>query len=87
MLTFWRDAALCLTADPEVFYPDPSDTKAIAVAKSWCAICPVIDPCKAEAMDAEGSAGKGNRWGIRGGTTGEERANEYRSKVRAGVKS
>lgn len=47
----WRDRAACRTADPDLFFPDPSDadTAAYTIA-TWCAPCPVREDCLTAAL-------------------------------------
>lgn len=42
----WRDDAACLTSDPEIFFPDPSDVETALKAKAVCDSCPVISECR-----------------------------------------
>lgn len=69
MAQFPRDAA-CRGVDPELFFPVPGDEVGVAVAKGFCALCPVRAECLAEAL-AQLDTVPGAVWG---GTTGEERA-------------
>lgn len=67
----WRARAACKDADPELFFPPPSDAeKAARRAKAICAGCPVRPECLAEAL--------GNRieFGVWGGLTEDERKSE-----------
>lgn len=71
----WRDNARCrptVHKRPEIFYPlgldkGESDTAGIAIAKEFCAACPVREACLAEALRL------GERWGVWGGMTPAER--------------
>lgn len=66
----WRDAAACLHADPDLFFPIASIGPAldqIEKAKRICAACPVRRPCLAWALD------HGAVSGIWGGTSEAER--------------
>lgn len=45
MSAAWRDDAACLTADPEIFFPDPSDVETALDAKSFCDRCTVTAEC------------------------------------------
>ncbi|MGV9312095.1 WhiB family transcriptional regulator [Streptomyces sp. NPDC003691] len=66
----WQDQAACRTSphtDPELFFPAPDDTDRIAAAKALCARCPVRRTCLDTALE------NGDRDGIRGGLTEEER--------------
>ncbi|GAA2377568.1 WhiB family transcriptional regulator [Streptomyces carpaticus] len=66
----WQDRAACLGAadeDPDLFFPSPDDDDRADEAKRFCARCPVRDACLDAALVA------GDRHGIRGGLTAEER--------------
>jgi WhiB family redox-sensing transcriptional regulator len=41
----WRARARCRTKDPEVWFPDPRDDTANALAVRICQRCPVIREC------------------------------------------
>jgi transposase-like protein len=63
------DGAACQThPDPDLFFPDPGDTAAIAVAKRLCAACRVRPACLAMAVAT------GDQHAIAGGLTAAERA-------------
>ena len=40
----------CRDADPELFFPNPSDTAGLVKAKAVCAACPLLRPCAAYAL-------------------------------------
>lgn len=63
----WRDLAACRTADPDLFFPDPSDTIASAAALAICHRCPVVEACLDDALRT------GELFGIRGGLTAVQR--------------
>jgi len=68
----WHDQATCLSTpanpvDPEIFFPEPEEMDRIRTAKTLCAQCPVRQTCLDAALEA------GDRYGIRGGMTEEER--------------
>ncbi|MGY1435440.1 WhiB family transcriptional regulator [Streptomyces reniochalinae] len=68
----WHNQAACLSTttnpvDPEIFFPEPDEMDRIHAAKALCAQCPVRRTCLDAAMEA------GDREGIRGGMTEEER--------------
>jgi WhiB family transcriptional regulator, redox-sensing transcriptional regulator len=44
----WQNDALCLTADPDIFYPEKAEQG--RVATDICAACPVINECGAHAL-------------------------------------
>lgn len=72
----WREAAVCATSDPEIFYPldiDPCGP-AVAVARRICAGCPVRTACLGDVMAGEDPA---RRWGVTAGMTPDERAHIY----------
>ncbi|MFF3631650.1 WhiB family transcriptional regulator [Streptomyces sp. NPDC002164] len=67
-----RDQAACRSTahhrvDPELFFPEPDEVDRIAAAKALCAQCPVRSTCLDAALE------NGDRDGIRGGMTEEER--------------
>ncbi|MBI1377366.1 MAG: hypothetical protein GC157_07785 [Frankiales bacterium] len=46
----WSDAA-CRDASPDVFFPlSPHDLTSRREALSWCAVCPIVDPCREVAL-------------------------------------
>ncbi|MGP3775438.1 WhiB family transcriptional regulator [Streptomyces sp. SDT5-1] len=53
--------------DPDLFFPEPDEMDRIREAKSLCAQCPVRKTCLDAALE------NGDREGIRGGMTEEER--------------
>ena len=73
---YWRSAAACRSADPELFFPISDSGKSleqVAEAKAICAGCPVRRECLAFALRT------GQVYGIWGGTTTHERAIARRS--------
>lgn len=68
----WRMLAAC-TAAPDSMFPDPSDDRGIAQARSFCAVCPVKSQCLDAAMAEEGGQSKESRYGIRAGLTPGQR--------------
>lgn len=64
----WRDDAACLTADPDMFFPEPADHASAAAAVAVCQTCPVADACLQDALET------GEQHGIRGGLTPRHRA-------------
>lgn len=62
----WQEQAACIDADPELFFA--TDEGAQEEALTWCARCPVRDPCLTAAL------GRGERFGIWGGLREGERA-------------
>ena len=77
----WRNAALCLNEDPELFFPigttGPAATQ-VEQAKVVCRRCPAVEPCLTWALDT----GQDN--GVWGGTSEDERRTLKRRSVRAG---
>lgn len=68
----WHDSAACRSTthhqvDPEIFFPEPDEMDRIRAAKALCAQCPVRATCLDAALE------NGDRDGIRGGMTEEER--------------
>ncbi|POX43382.1 WhiB family transcriptional regulator [Streptomyces sp. Ru73] len=68
----WHDHAACLSTpanpvDPEIFFPEPDEMDRIRAAKALCEQCPVRQTCLDAALE------DGDREGIRGGMTEEER--------------
>jgi WhiB family redox-sensing transcriptional regulator len=75
----WRDAAVCATTDPELFFPDKGESS--APAKRICMACPVRAKCLEDALE--------NRefFGILGGTSERERRRILRNRAQAGMAS
>ncbi|HCA87553.1 MAG TPA: hypothetical protein DEQ61_20040 [Streptomyces sp.] len=71
--TDWRDQALCREVDPEIMFPESSQT-AIDEAKQLCARCPVIDACSEWAITT------GEQFGIWGGMDQGQRAKARRER-------
>lgn len=63
----WTDHAACSDKDPEMFFPDSGDRKAVEQAKAVCRTCPVVNECLTHALMYE------RNFGVWGGTTPEER--------------
>ncbi len=61
----WRDRAVCVTADPEIFYPDKGGS--VTEAKRVCAHCPVTAECLDYALTHD------EWWGVWGGMSEQER--------------
>jgi WhiB family transcriptional regulator, redox-sensing transcriptional regulator len=79
----WRAEAACRGEDPELFFPAGSTGPAllqIAEAKEVCARCPVRDACLDFAL------GSGQRFGIWGGLTEDERRSLRRRRQRAAAR-
>jgi WhiB family redox-sensing transcriptional regulator len=77
--TDWRDHAACLGQDPELFYPNIGEERRDAI--TICRTCPVTTQCLQEALDF------GDRHGIWGATTPNDRTNLVRRAVRKGNSS
>lgn len=71
--TDWRAQAACVEWDPEIWYPDDSDTRAADFAKSICRDCPVKLQCAVTHKDEE--------FGIFGGTDTKERGRAHRLRI------
>lgn len=67
----WRDYAACLGHDPELWFPEPKDTRTADIALGICARCPVKADCLAEAEDGRVFEG------IWGGMTAADRLAAY----------
>lgn len=68
----WHERAACRSTvhhqvDPDLFFPEPDQIDRIQAAKDLCAQCPVRRTCLDAALES------GDREGIRGGMTEEER--------------
>ncbi|MER5490531.1 WhiB family transcriptional regulator [Streptomyces sp. NPDC002490] len=64
----WQDQAACRTGtNPELFFPEPDQIDRIRAAKTLCGRCPVRRTCLDAALE------NGDRDGIRGGLTEQER--------------
>ncbi|MZD10406.1 WhiB family transcriptional regulator [Streptomyces sp. SID5785] len=68
----WHEHAACRTSryrdvDPDLFFPEPDEMDRIHAAKALCAQCPVRRTCLDAALE------NGDREGIRGGMSEEER--------------
>ena len=69
----WMSLCACLDADPDLFFPISSLGPAqqqIAQAKAICVACPVRTDCLSYALET------GQRAGIWGGTTEDERRDD-----------
>lgn len=62
----WQDLAACANADPDLFFA--TDDAAQEEALTWCARCPVREPCLRTALE------RGERFGIWGGLRESDRA-------------
>jgi WhiB family transcriptional regulator, redox-sensing transcriptional regulator len=62
----WQADGACRGADPELFFP-PTEEEA-AIAKGFCATCPVRVTCLAFSIE------RNERFGVWGGLTEKERA-------------
>jgi WhiB family redox-sensing transcriptional regulator len=74
-MTSWRDAAACRGEDVDLFFPiGYSEAFAVEIgnAKQICNSCPVREHCLAEALNV------GDKHGIFGGMTPDERAKQRR---------
>lgn len=76
----WTEWAACRGVDTEPFFPISTQGSAltqIEQAKAICARCPVLDEC------LEFASRSGQRHGIWGGKTAEERRSRQRYRARA----
>lgn len=73
----WMDRAACRDADPAAMFPTDNDDGGIAAAKDTCQGCPVLGQCLGYALDL------GERWGVWGGLTYDERKAVRRRERRA----
>lgn len=86
----WRDHAVCASQNPKMFTPElPAATPSALVRRAYdddvlkalriCGTCPeqIKAACLADAYAT------GDRWTIRGGTTGEQRVQNRRRKALA----
>ena len=62
---FWQDKAACYGVDPEVFFPTTEEEAGLAL--SYCGVCPVREVCLAWSVQ------NGERYGVWGGTTEQQR--------------
>ena len=72
--------AVCLGADPALFFPEPGDAETTTRAMAFCARCPARGACYERAVQ------NGERWGIWGGVnfaTSREEPNHDRRVSRA----
>jgi len=61
----WQELAACYGLDPEVFFPTTEEEAGLAL--SCCSVCEVRDMCLAWAVR------NGERYGVWGGTTEQQR--------------
>lgn len=78
----WRSKAACIGAPQEVFFPTGRKftNKSWALARSFCAVCPVREQCLDVAIAVDVSE---DRWGMFGGMTPSERKYHRRRMNRA----
>ena len=77
----WRDRAACLGDDHDAFFPHRDDATGTDAALRVCATCPVATECLEAALAKEGNLAGQYRYGIRGGTTPEQRASLARART------
>lgn len=71
----WQRYAACKGVDPDLFFhPRGTDEREMSVAKRICAHCAVRAECLAYALD------NGERWGVWGGLSANERRRMKRAK-------
>jgi WhiB family redox-sensing transcriptional regulator len=61
----WQERSACYGLDPEVFFPTTEEEAGLAL--SYCGVCPVREMCLAWAVQ------NGERYGVWGGTTEQQR--------------
>lgn len=69
----WTRHAACRGEDPDLFFPDPTQTDRANRAVAICTSCPVHQDCLDEVLHIEGNSSLWHRHGIRGGLTPRER--------------
>jgi WhiB family redox-sensing transcriptional regulator len=72
------DDAPCQSTDPEVFFPDATDTISIQIAKNFCAECPTNTKAKCLTFALENNI----TYGVWGGLTEDERYRMRRQQQR-----
>jgi len=73
----WVRLALCAQTDPEAFYPEVGAT--VEPARRICAACPVRSECRDHALAT------GERWGVWGGLSENDRRRLRRQARRTGT--
>jgi WhiB family redox-sensing transcriptional regulator len=61
----WQERSACYGLDPEIFFPTSEEEAGLAL--SYCSACPVRETCLEWAIQ------NGERYGVWGGTTEQER--------------
>ena len=61
----WQELSACYGLDPEIFFPTTEDEASLAL--SYCGVCQVREVCLAWAVR------NGERYGVWGGTTEQQR--------------
>jgi len=61
----WQERAACYGLDPEVFFPTTEEEAGLAL--SYCSVCTVREVCLAWSLQ------NGERYGVWGGTTEQQR--------------
>jgi WhiB family redox-sensing transcriptional regulator len=61
----WQERSACYGLDPEIFFPTTEEEAGLAL--SYCGVCRVKDMCLAWALQ------NGERYGVWGGTTEQQR--------------
>lgn len=72
----WRDEAACASTDPELFFPEKSDTQRLERAKAVCGRCAVQAACLEYALTTD------QREGVWGGLSEGQRRALRRDAVR-----
>ncbi len=79
----WQARAQCRGLGP-LFFPEGDTTRATAqqrYAARFCTGCPVTRQCLQLAMDAEGGAAVGSRYGVFGGLSPAQRRALYERRI------
>lgn len=73
----WKDSAVCLAADPDLFFPAQGNRAGADDARMVCRSCPVRLDCLEDALQHEGGRSVQSRHGIYGGLSPKQRYNVY----------
>jgi WhiB family redox-sensing transcriptional regulator len=76
----WRNEAACIDVDTDIFFPETGNTATYRHALMICRACPVAGSCLEDALATE--TREGQRHGMRGGLTPDQRRSLARSKER-----
>ena len=76
----WHRQAVCISADPDIFFPEGGKPATSAVA--LCQVCPVQGDCLQDALEWEAEE-SGRVEGVRGGLSANERKRLHRKHTAA----